>query len=262
VRLRSGAVAAGLVDVMARLESARGGLGSRLASVGVFDIESYEADRAATVAQVAATAATVAVLAGQVERQEASVAAAAETTAVASRLERLGRHLSSSGFPQYLLEERRRELADAASERFRQLSADRYGLCLVDEETAERHGLGRNEVNRFAVRDLHVGGRVRSAATLSGGERFLASLALALGLANLVAMDGGRLEAFFVDEGFGSLDADALDLAMEGVERLVADQPDRLVVVVSHVPEMRERILDLIVLDKEPGTGVTRVVRS
>ena len=76
----------------------------------------------------------------------------------------------------------------------------------------------------------------------------------------IVSREGGRLDAFFLDEGFGSLDPEHLDLAMSGVERLVTTGPDRLVVVVSHVPALNERIEDLIVLDRDPVTGDTRVV--
>ena len=76
----------------------------------------------------------------------------------------------------------------------------------------------------------------------------------------MVARSGGRLDAFFLDEGFGSLDPEHLDRAMDGVGRLVAEDARRLVVVVSHVAEMREAVEDLIVLDKHPLTGDTVVV--
>ncbi len=96
--------------------------------------------------------------------------------------------------------------------------------------------------------------------SLSGGETFLASLALALSLAEMVSRSGSRLDSFFLDEGFGSLDPEHLDLAIRGIERLVASHPNRLVVVVSHVPEMQERLEDLICLDKDPITGETKVL--
>jgi exonuclease SbcC len=115
-----------------------------------------------------------------------------------------------------------------------------------------------SEDGSFGVVDLMAAEQVRSADSLSGGETFLASLALALALAEMVARQGGRLDAFFLDEGFGSLDSDHLELAMEGVERLVT-AADRLVVVVSHVAALRDRIEDLIVLDKDELSGDTRV---
>ena len=71
---------------------------------------------------------------------------------------------------------------------------------------------------------------------------------------------GGRLDAFFLDEGFGSLDPEHLDLAMEGIEALVGG--NRLVAVVSHVPQLRERVEDLIELSNDPVTGDTVVVRA
>ena len=102
----------------------------------------------------------------------------------------------------------------------------------------------------------------RRADSLSGGETFLASLGLALALAEMVAGTGGRLDAFFLDEGFGTLDPEHLDLAMEGIERLVAGDSDRLVVIVSHVPELRMRLEDLIELERNPVTGDTKVLSS
>ena len=100
----------------------------------------------------------------------------------------------------------------------------------------------------------------RSSDSLSGGETFLASLALALALAEMVARGGGRLDSFLLDEGFGSLDAEHLDRAMDGIGRLVAGDADRLVVVVSHVEQMRQMLEDLLVLDKDARTGTTAVL--
>jgi exonuclease SbcC len=87
-------------------------------------------------------------------------------------------------------------------------------------------------------------------------------LALALALAEMVARGSGRLDSFFLDEGFGSLDAEHLDLAMAGIESLVAGHDERLVVIVSHVPDMKDRIEDLLVLDKDPATGATIVIEG
>ena len=88
----------------------------------------------------------------------------------------------------------------------------------------------------------HHTGTERPAATLSGGESFLAALALALGLADAVqARAGGRpLEAIFIDEGFGGLDPESLDLALSALSRLT--DSGRQVGIISHVAELRERI--------------------
>ncbi|HZJ03161.1 MAG TPA: SbcC/MukB-like Walker B domain-containing protein, partial [Thermoleophilia bacterium] len=85
-------------------------------------------------------------------------------------------------------------------------------------------------------------GTTRSAVTLSGGERFLAALSLALGLAQTVQERSGatRLETIFVDEGFGALDPDALELSIDALMDLQGD--GRLVGVISHVPELRQVI--------------------
>src|SRR5205807_1143692 len=83
---------------------------------------------------------------------------------------------------------------------------------------------------------------IRPAKTLSGGESFLASLALALGLADVVAGEtgGALLDTLFVDEGFGTLDAETLDVVMNILDELRAG--GRVVGLVSHVEELRQRI--------------------
>lgn len=167
-----------------------------------------------------------------------------ETVARHALLQRLYADLAPAAFQKYVLDERRRDLAALGSVQFEALSGGRYRF---------------SDDGEFAVVDLSAAEAMRPAGSLSGGEMFLASLGLALALAEMVAREGGRLDAFFLDEGFGSLDPEHLDLAMEGVERLVAGA-DRLVVVVSHVAAMRERIEDLIVLDKADLTGDTVVI--
>jgi exonuclease SbcC len=93
----------------------------------------------------------------------------------------------------------------------------------------------------ITISDTYTGDE-REAASLSGGETFLASLALALGLADVVQHHAGgvRLDALFVDEGFGALDGDALELALTQLDALRAG--GRLVGIISHVPMLRERI--------------------
>lgn len=159
---------------------------------------------------------------------------------------RINADLTDARFVRFLLDDERRRLAELGSEHFQQLSAGRY----------------RFSDDQFAIVDLTAADVVRKSDSLSGGETFLASLGLALALAEMVAGTGGRLDAFFLDEGFGTLDPEHLDLAMDGIERLVAGDADRLVVVVSHVPEMRMRLEDLIELERNPVSGDTRVVSS
>lgn len=103
----------------------------------------------------------------------------------------------------------------------------------------------------------HVNGSERSVNTLSGGEAFLASLALALGLSDEVQMSTGiRLDTLFVDEGFGSLDSEALNKAYNTLAGLT--EGNRLVGIISHVAELKERIDKQIIVTKEKTSGGSR----
>ena len=102
----------------------------------------------------------------------------------------------------------------------------------------------------------HINASERSVNTLSGGESFLASLALALGLSDEVQMSTGiRLDTLFVDEGFGSLDPEALSKAYNTLASLT--EGNRLVGIISHVAELKERIDRQIVVSKKPSGGST-----
>ena len=205
-------------------------------------------------------AAAVAVVADRIERLQGAVDAdskemgqaeslLAERASLEAQVDLFGRinsDLTDSRFIRFLLDDERARLAELGSEHFQRLSAGRY----------------RFADDQFAIIDLTAADATRRADSLSGGETFLASLGLALALAEMVAGTGGRLDAFFLDEGFGTLDPEHLDLAMEGIETLVADQSNRLVVIVSHVPELRDRIEDLIELERSPVTGDTQVIRG
>jgi exonuclease SbcC len=159
--------------------------------------------------------------------------------------ETLRKDLTDSRFVRFLLEAERSELASEASDKYAAMSGDRYRFTNDGD---------------FNILDFSHGGQERSARTLSGGETFLASLSLALGLSEMISRKGGRLESFFLDEGFGSLDEEHIDLAMTGIEQLVNENSDRLVLLVSHVPALRERLEDVIELARDPEDGHTRLV--
>ena len=106
------------------------------------------------------------------------------------------------------------------------------------------------------VIDRDMGDEVRSVLSLSGGESFLVSLALALGLASL-SSNRMNVESLFIDEGFGSLDPLTLNIAMDALEQL--HNKGRKVGVISHVQEMTERILTKIEVKKLPG-GKSKIV--
>jgi exonuclease SbcC len=105
------------------------------------------------------------------------------------------------------------------------------------------------------VLDQDLGGAARGVNSLSGGETFLVSLGLALGLSGLAAR-AARVESLFVDEGFGTLDSESLDQAMAVLEGLRAT--GRTVGIISHVPELHDRIGVLIQVEKI-GAGRSRV---
>lgn len=128
------------------------------------------------------------------------------------------------------------EVARAANLRLEEMSGHRYSLHrMSNEESRTKGGLS------LAVSDSFTG-RSRPADTLSGGETFLASLSLALGLADVVQAKAGgvRLDTMFIDEGFGTLDPEALNAAMNTLIDL--QNTGRLVGIISHVPELEERI--------------------
>ncbi|WP_066905205.1 AAA family ATPase [Millisia brevis] len=155
----------------------------------------------------------------------------------------------------YVLAARLEEVAIAATERFRSMSAGRYGFVHTDGAgpRGTRGGLG------LEISDSYTG-VIRSAATLSGGESFCASLALALGLSDVVSAEAGgvTLDTMFIDEGFGSLDSEALDAVMGVLDELRAG--GRVVGVVSHVDEMRYRIPSrLHVLRERSGSTLEQI---
>jgi exonuclease SbcC len=129
------------------------------------------------------------------------------------------------------------EVLSAATQRLTLMTRGRFTLHRAGERADRRHagGLDLEVFDTFS-------GSTRPVSTLSGGETFLAALSLALGLADVVQVQAGGmyLETIFIDEGFGSLDPEALDLAVRALMDLQAG--NRLVGIISHVPELRERI--------------------
>lgn len=140
-------------------------------------------------------------------------------------------------FQRYVLGAFLDEVLRAASERLRIMSRGRFVLRRVREPQGGSVKAGLD----LEVEDTYTS-TARPVSTLSGGESFLASLALALGLADVVQGYAGgiRLETIFIDEGFGTLDAEALDLAIRALRDL--QQGGRLVGIISHVTELKEWI--------------------
>ncbi|MFF9089761.1 AAA family ATPase [Streptomyces sp. NPDC014991] len=136
----------------------------------------------------------------------------------------------------YVLAARLEQVAAAATVRLQRMSSGRYTLVHSDDRAGRgRSGLGLHVVDAWT-------GRARDTSTLSGGETFFASLALALGLADVVTDEAGgvRLDTLFIDEGFGSLDDQTLDEVLDVLDSL--RERDRSVGIVSHVADLRRRI--------------------
>ena len=154
----------------------------------------------------------------------------------------------------FVLAERLRQVVDAANARLEVISAGRYVLAYQEERGAgdNRGGLS------LSVLDEWTGVR-RDPSTLSGGETFVVSLCLALGLADTVADESGglRIDTLFIDEGFGSLDAQTLDSVIDILSQL--SQGGRVTGVVSHVFELRERLPAVLeVVPSKTGSTVRR----
>lgn len=135
-------------------------------------------------------------------------------------------------------------IIDRANQRLHFLSDGQYALIRSRGQSAESHdALELNVSDRYT-------GKERSVRSLSGGESFLASLALALGLSDEVQSQTGiEIDTMFVDEGFGTLDSETIKTAIRVLERLSGDH--RLVGIISHVEELRERIRNQILVTKE-----------
>ncbi len=214
------------------------------AAIGVADPEQLAAAlRAAERARDAARARLGEVEAAAAEARR--LRAVAEAARERARLHhQVATDLRANAFPRFLLARYRERLAVGASARLHELTGGAYRFA-------------GTEPDPLAVVDMRRGERRRGAATLSGGERFLASLALALGLSDVAAESGGRLDCLFLDEGFSALDAESLEQALAGVERLAGD--GRLIAVITHLPGVADRLGAAIHVSKDPATGMSAV---
>jgi len=149
----------------------------------------------------------------------------------------MGKNRYGLTFQRFVLGALLDDVAVAATGRLKLMSRGRYHLQRTMDR-ARSNAAGGLELEVF---DTYTG-VARGVATLSGGETFLASLSLALGLADVVQSYAGgiHLDTIFVDEGFGTLDPEALDFALRALIDL--QKGGRLVGIISHVPELKERI--------------------
>ncbi len=164
--------------------------------------------------------------------------------------EMLGKHLRSGGFGSWLLTEALDNIVTKATVWLLGLSNDQYSLVAGDKN--------------FAIIDHNNADETRDVRTLSGGETFLASLALALALADSIAelapVDSPRLESMFLDEGFGTLDPGTLDVVAAAIEELAST--GRMIGIVSHVNDLAERMPARFEVTKGPSTSTVELVEA
>jgi len=153
-------------------------------------------------------------------------------------LRELAALLTDGKFIGHVVQRKQQALLGVATTLLRDMTGDRFGFA----ET-------------FEIVD-RLSGQPRNVKTLSGGETFLASLALALGLVELAGRGGGRLDALFLDEGFGTLDADSLGEALEALTRQA--ETGRLVAVISHLRTVAENIEHVLQVTKTPRGSQAR----
>jgi exonuclease SbcC len=205
-----------------------------------------DACRAATL-EVATTAMEAEDLAARLERRKQLEAEVKELEYRAILFRGLAQELRADHLVAFLQAEALQVLATAGSERLAGLSDGRYRLVCREDE--------------FLVVDTWNGDEERSVRTLSGGETFLASLALALALADQVrslsVTDRARLDSLFLDEGFGTLDPESLRMVTDAIEQLAGD--GRLVGVITHVKDLAEQF-PRIEVEKSPSGSRLQLV--
>ena len=167
----------------------------------------------------------------------------------AATFDALSRELRADRIVAFLQVEALQILAAGGSRHLSTLSGGRYGLAFDEDE--------------FFVIDTWNGDERRRARTLSGGETFLASLGLALALSeqvrSLSVADRARLDSLFLDEGFGTLDPESLEVVVEAIEHLGGD--GRIVGVITHVQELAIRLPARIEVEKSPRGSRLQVLR-
>jgi len=228
------------------------------AALGLADAE---AARAAAITALSVAETTAERLRDLVQRTDAAYAEVARLADDAAVVARLADTLQGRApntkrmtLETFVLAAELEEIVAAANLRLGEMSSGRYTLEHTDSLAARgaSSGLG------IAVMDAHTG-QSRPPQSLSGGETFLASLALALGLAEVVTNRSGgiRLDTLFVDEGFGSLDAETLEFAMQALDELRAG--GRTVGVISHVEAMKEQLPAQLLVEATPqGPSIIR----
>ena len=161
-------------------------------------------------------------------------------------LDEIGKMTKGKRFVEFVARNHLKYVARVATEKLKDITRGRFGLVL-------------NSESAFEIVDNYNGGITRDASSLSGGETFLTSLALALALSTKIQLKGNTsMEFFFLDEGFGTLDVETLDTAMTALEKLYTDNLS--VGIISHVEEIKNRVpIKLMVSPPVPGVRGSKV---
>ncbi len=202
--------------------------------------------------QIDSSVAELKSLQGEQSRMEARLAVVGRVAEVAN-----GKNVHGITLQRYVLAALLEDVLAAASHRLRLMSRGRFDLQRATERIDQRAAGGLD----LLVYDAYTG-TTRPVQTLSGGESFLASLSLAMGLADVVQSYAGgiRLETIFIDEGFGSLDPETLELAFQALGELL--KSGRLVGVISHVAELTEWIPARLEVTKGKNGSHARLVHG
>lgn len=176
-----------------------------------------------------------------------------ETKKILIELTELADTLSGDGpnklsMERFVLQMYLKRILQRGNEKLMTLTNGRYRFEVKEEQGSSKKATGL-EINIF---DDNVGA-IRSVNTLSGGESFIAALSLALSLAEIIQEEAGgiKIDAMFIDEGFGSLDEDALEMAIRALEAIEGD--GRIIGIISHVRELKERIPQQLQIISENG---------
>lgn len=180
------------------------------------------------------------------ERYEALAQQIGELQSEGGQLKELQSLLKGNSFVKFIASEKLNLIAQDASRRLGELTGNKYGLEI-------------NADDAFVIRDNKNGSIRRPVHTLSGGETFLTSLALALALSGQIQLKGQvPLEFFFLDEGFGTLDPELLETVMCSLERLHLEH--LIIGVISHVPELKARLARKLIVSPADVTGIGSTV--
>jgi len=182
-------------------------------------------------------------------KQQEQLAELAQLANVAS-----GNSSQKLSLERFVLQTYLQKVLQTGNQRLKQLTNGRYQFQLDRSQGTFRNGTGL-EINIY---DDNAG-KVRSVHTLSGGESFVAALSLALALATVIQEQAGgiKIDALFIDEGFGSLDEDALDMAMETLQQV--EGKSRMIGIISHVSELEHQLpAQLRVIPEGNGESIVK----